>query len=306
MLDKALGFGPDAYVPDLEDSVPDAEKSNARQITAGYLPKLAARGIPVIPRVNSLGTGWLEEDLAAVTGPSIYGISVGKIETVEDIEFIAEIITGLERRAGLETGRIRLIPWIETALAVVHCYRICRASPRIVAVAFGAEDFTDDMGIERTEDESEVACARSSVCIAARAAGLDALDTPFFRFRDPYGLEVNVQAARQLGFKGKFAIHPDQIDPINSLFAPSEEEIRYARRVIAAYEEAERAGRGSTSLDGRVVDVPVVKRAQSMLAQADARFKSGTRPDCESSGLVVGGAGVQPNPSSRWTGGGDH
>lgn len=270
MLDKALGFRPDAFVPDLEDSVPDAEKENARRITAAHLAKLGARGTAVIPRVNALGSSWLEEDLAALVGPSIYGISVGKIRTVDDIASISEILAGLERKAGLEVGKVRLIPWIETALAVVHCYPICRASPRIVAVAFGAEDFTDDMGIGRTEDESEVTFARNSVCIAARAAGVDALDTPFFRFKDSRGLQANVQAAKQLGFKGKFAIHPAQVDVINTLFLPSEAEIEHARRVVAAFEEAERAGRGSTSLDGKVIDVPVVKRARSMLAIADA------------------------------------
>ena len=270
MLDKALSFAPDAFVPDLEDSVPNAEKENARQITAAHLAKLGAAGTAVIPRVNALGTSWLEDDLAALVGPSIYGISVGKIRTVDDIASISEILAGLERKAGLEVGKVRLIPWIETALAVVHCYPICRASPRIVAVAFGAEDFTDDMGIERTEDESEVAFARNSLCIAARAAGVDALDAPFFRFQDSRGLQANVQAAKQLGFKGKFAIHPAQVDVINTLFVPTEAEIEHAQRVVAAFEEAERAGRGSTSLDGKVIDVPVVKRARSMLALADA------------------------------------
>jgi len=271
MLDKATGFSPDAYVPDLEDSVPDAEKANARRLTAEYIPTLAARGIPVIPRVNALDSGWLEADLAAVVGRSIYGISVGKIKTADDIAVISEMIAELELMARLDVGTIRLIPWIETALAVVHCYPICRSSPRIVAVAFGAEDLSDDMGIERTEDESELACARSSVCIAARAAGLDTLDTPFFGFKDPRGLEMNVQAAKQSGFKGKFAIHPAQIEIINTLFSPSEEEIEYARRVVAVFEEAERSGRGSTSLDGKVIDVPVVKRARSLLAKAHAR-----------------------------------
>jgi len=274
MLDKALGFSPDAFVPDLEDSVPDAEKENARHITAAHLSKLGAGGIPVIPRVNAHNSGWLEEDLAAVVGSSIYAISVGKIQSAEDIAAISETLSGLESEAELEVGKIRLIPWIETARAVVHCFQICAASPRIVAVAFGAEDFTDDMGIERSEDESELAYARSVVCTAARAAGIDALDTPFFRFKDPDGLRENVRAAKRLGFKGKFAIHPAQVDPINTLFSPSKAELAYARRVVSVFEEAERAGRGSTSLDGKVVDVPVVKRARSILALADARFRT--------------------------------
>lgn len=274
MLDKALGFSPDAFVPDLEDSVPDAEKANARRITAAHLAKLGAHGIPVIPRVNAHNSGWFEEDLAAVTGASIYAVSVGKIQSTEDVAVISETLSGLESEAGLEVGKVRLIPWIETARAVVHCYQICTASPRIVAVAFGAEDFTDDMGIERSEDESELAYARSVVCTAARAAGIDALDTPFFRFKDPDGLRENVRAAKRLGFKGKFAIHPAQVDPINTLFSPSAAEIAYARRVVSAFEAAERTGRGSTSLDGKVIDVPVVKRARSILALADARIRT--------------------------------
>lgn len=268
MLQKALGLRPDAYVPDLEDSVPDAEKASARQRVAAHLPQLAAQGIPVIPRVNALTSEWFDADLAAVIGPSTYGISVGKVQIPQDIATVSEKIALLEQKAGIPVGAIRLIPWIETALAVVHCYQICGASERIEAVAFGAEDFTDDMRIERTQNESEVAHARSRVCIAARAAGVDALDTPFFRFKDPDGLRANVESAKQFGFCGKFAIHPAQVDPINRLFSPSKAQIEYARRVIAAFETAERAGRGSTSLDGKVVDVPVVKRARSLLALA--------------------------------------
>ena len=174
-----------------------------------------------------------------------------------------------EQWAGIPIGQIKLIPWIETAMAVVHVYTICTASPRIVGVAFGAEDFTHDMEIERNDDDSEVAYPRSAVCVAARAAGVLALDTPYFRFRDPEGLgQRNASGSRRIGFKGKFAIHPAQIDIINATFSPSASEIDYARRVVAAFEEAERAGRGSTSLDGKVIDVPVVKRALALLEVA--------------------------------------
>ena len=121
------------------------------------------------------------------------------------------------------------------------------------------------MGIRRAGDESELAFARQSMCIAARAAGVPALDTPYFSFRDEQGLRENIAASKQCGFKGKFAIHPAQVEIINGAFAPSIEEIDYARRVVAAFEEAERNGRGSTSLDGLVIDVPVVKRARALL-----------------------------------------
>ena len=270
MLERASGLTPDAFIPDMEDSVPDAEKANARAITAARLDSLSARGVAVIPRLNSLDTGLLDEDLAAVVGPRIYGVSVGKINSPADIAFISAKLDALERKAGLEVGNIKLLPWIETAQAIVNVYEICAASPRIIGAAFGAEDFTNDMGIERIEDESETFYARNAITIAARAANVLALDTPYFSFRDPNGLRRNAQAARQIGFKGKFAIHPAQIDIINETFSPSPAEIEQARRVVEAFREAERIGRGSTSLDGKVVDVPVVKRAEALLALAES------------------------------------
>ena len=269
MLRKAINFRPDAFVPDMEDSVPDAEKANARNTIASFLPELAATGIPVIPRVNALDTGWTADDLAAVVGPHIYGISIGKIHVPDDVRQLSELLDGLENQSGLEAGRIKLFLWLESAKAIVHCYEICSASPRIEGVAFGGEDFTHDMGIERLEDESEVAVARNLLCIAARAAEIQALDTPYFRFRDEAGLRESCAKAKQFGFKGKFAIHPAQIEAINESFSPSEAEIEYAQRVVAAFEDAERVGRGSTSLEGKVIDVPVVKRARALLQLAE-------------------------------------
>lgn len=268
MLEKAMEFTPDALVPDLEDSVPVDEKAHAREVTASFLPRLAQRGSHLIPRVNSLDTGLLEDDLAAMVGPHVYGVSVGKIYTPQDVQVISDIIGRFEQQAGVPVGQVKLVLWIETAMALVHCYEICTASPRIVGVAFGAEDLTNDMGIERSSDDSEVAVPRSIMCVAARAADVLALDTPYFAFRDPEGLQQNALASKKIGFKGKFAIHPAQIDRINATFSPSPADIESARRVVAAFEEAERAGRGSTSLDGKVVDVPVVKRARALLEVA--------------------------------------
>jgi len=275
MLERAAGLKPDAFIPDMEDSVPLEEKANAREITASYLVNLAAGGTLVIPRVNSLDTGLLDDDLAGVVGKSIFGVSVGKIETPQDIAAISVKLEALERKAGIEVGSVNLIPWIETAMAIVHLYEICTASPRIVGVAFGAEDFTNDMGIERTESESETYFARNSIAVTARAANVLALDTPYFSFRDPDGLRENANTAKQYGFKGKFAIHPAQIDIINETFSPSDAEIEQARRVVEAFEEAVSRGRGSTSLDGMVVDVPVVKRAEAVLELAKSMRDAG-------------------------------
>lgn len=275
MLERASGLKPDAFIPDLEDSVPLDEKSNARKVTRSFLAKLASGGAPVIPRVNSLDTGLLDDDLEAVVGSHVFGVSVGKIETPEDISIISAKLEALERKVGIESGSIRLVPWIETAMAIVHLYKICMASPRIVGVAFGAEDFTNDMGIERTESESETYFARNSIAVAARAADVLALDTPYFSFRNSEGLRDNAKTAKHYGFKGKFAIHPAQIDIINETFSPSDTEIEHARRVVEAFEEAASRGRGSTSLDGKVVDVPVVKRAQAVLELAESMRTEG-------------------------------
>lgn len=270
MLAKAAGLAPDVIVPDMEDSVPDAEKAQARSTIVEWLPRLAAQAALLMPRVNSLQTDWFEDDVAAVAVAGVYGISIGKVESAADLSRVSDALTRCERKAGLDSGSLRLVPWIETARAIVNCYQICTASERIAAVAFGGEDYTADLGIERVDDESNLIYARSKICNAARAAGVLALDTPYFQFRDCDGLESSSLAAKRLGFKGRFAIHPDQIAPINVCFSPSQAELDEARRIVAAFEAAESAGRGSTSLDGRVIDVPVVKRARALLAQAGA------------------------------------
>ena len=272
MLDKALGFKPDVFVPDMEDSVPTSEKENARNLIAEYLPKIAKSGVPIVPRVNSLDTKWAMDDLAAVVGPYIYGISIGKINTPADIKTVSDHLSLLEQTAGLNKGHIKIIPWLESAKAIIHCHEICIASKRLIGVAFGGEDFTHDMGIERLEDESEVLFARNQLCIAARAAGIPALDTPYFLFKNKEGLRTNSLVAKQCGFKGKFAIHPAQIDEINNAFSPSKKEIEHAHRVVKVFKEAERMGRGSTSLDGKVIDVPVVKRARALLNLASKQL----------------------------------
>ena len=268
MLEKAASFSPDAFVPDMEDSVAWDDKSQARQVVTDHLEMLEKTGKRVIPRINSLDTGLCEEDLAAIVGPHIYGVSVGKINTVQDVTVISEYIGELESSSGISQGSIKLVLWIETALGLLNAYEILSSDDRIIAAAFGAEDFTNDMGIKRNEDDREILFPRSQVAIAAKAAGVLALDTPFFGFRDPDSLKSNSELSKSIGFKGKFAIHPLQVAIINECFSPSGQEIDHALEVIRVFEEAAALGRGSTSLEGQVVDVPVVKRAEALLGQA--------------------------------------
>ena len=170
MLEKAASFSPDAFVPDMEDSVAWDDKSQARQVVTDHLEMLEKTGKRVIPRINSLDTGLCEEDLAAIVGPHIYGVSVGKINTVQDVTVISEYIGELESSSGISQGSIKLVLWIETALGLLNAYEILSSDDRIIAAAFGAEDFTNDMGIKRNEDDREILFPRSQVAIAAKAA----------------------------------------------------------------------------------------------------------------------------------------
>jgi citrate lyase subunit beta/citryl-CoA lyase len=270
MLERALGFGADVVMVDLEDSVPPGEKAAACEMAAEWVPRLAAAGRRVMVRVNSLDTGLTSQELDTVVCPELAGISVGKGDSAWDLQQVDQLLGPLESRAGIPRGTIKLVPWIETAMAIVHVYEMARASQRIVGIAFGAEDYTNDMGVIRTDFGEECYYARSAVAVAARAARVAALDGPFVGFRDPDGLRTDAGTARQMGFTGKFAIHPAQIDIINETFSPHPDDVEYARTVVAAWEEAESAGRGSLSIDGRMVDVPVVKRAQNLLALVEA------------------------------------
>ena len=270
MLERAQSFNADIIMVDLEDSVPLAEKANARELAQEWVPRLRQAGRRVMVRLNSLDTGLTSDEAAAVVGLDLYGVSLGKPSSVWDIKEMDRIITAMESSTGLETGKVKLIPWIENARAVMAALQIATASPRIIALAFGAEDYTNDMGIQRTDTGEEVYFPRANVAVAARAAGVASLDSPFVRFRDPEGLHQDAQVARRLGYTGKFAIHPSQLDLINQTFGPSQDEIEYARQVMDAWNRAETEGRGSVDLDGRMIDVPVFKRAQNLLSLADA------------------------------------
>jgi citrate lyase subunit beta/citryl-CoA lyase len=279
MLTKAAGFGSQWLIPDLEDSVPVGEKEAARGIVAEHIPLLAKAGKLLAPRVNSMSSGLAEGDIAAVVSNDIVGISIGKIGNTDEVAELEKMLAQTEERAGVTVGHTLILPWIETAEAVINAYQICKSSERIRWAAFGAEDFSASMGISRTVDDADadsttatepgLAYARSAVAVAARAAGVHALDTPYTKFRDPEGLRVEATLARSIGYKGKLAIHPAQVEVIEAVFMPTESEIERARRVLAIAVEGEAEGRGSISLDGEMIDLPVILRAQNVLRDAN-------------------------------------
>ena len=270
MLERAKSFKADVIMVDLEDSVPSREKASARDMAKDWVPALSRQGQRVMVRVNSLDTGLTRSELETLVSLDLYGISLGKVESKWNIRDVDRMLYAIEPLAGVEPGSTKVVAWAETASALVDARDIADSSQRIIALAFGAEDFTNDMGIERSDSGDEVQVPRSLVPVAARAANVASLDSPFVAFQDPEALRADAQKARQMGFTGKHAIHPAQLDIINEVFSPAPDEVAYARRIMDAWDKAEAEGRGSLALDGRMVDVPVVKRAQNLLAFADA------------------------------------
>ena len=270
MLERAKSFKADVIMVDLEDSVPSREKASARGMAKEWVPALSRQGQRVMVRVNSLDTGLTRSELETLVSPDLYGISLGKVESKWNIRDVDRMLSAIEPLAGVGLGSTKGVAWAETASALVDARDIADSSQRVIALAFGAEDFTNDMGIERSDSGDEVQVPRSLVPVAARAANVASLDSPFVAFQDPEALRADAQKARQMGFTGKHAIHPAQLDIINEVFSPAPDEVAYARRIMDAWDKAEAEGRGSLALDGRMVDVPVVKRAQNLLAFADA------------------------------------
>ena len=265
MLAKADKYCPDAFVPDMEDSVPQSEKQNARKYINDAMESMLRLDIPVIPRINSLNSRLALEDINIALNHKVFGISVGKVSSASDINKLSEIIAVAEVRHGYEIGSTKLIVWIETAESIINVREIAMSSPRLLALAFGAEDYTNDMAIKRRPDDSEIEFARHSVAIAARSANLLSLDTPYFEFKNNVGLKKDIETARSIGYTGKFAIHPGQIKSINNGFIPSTEDAEQAKHIVSEYQKAVKLGKGAIGLNGVVIDVPVVKRAQAVI-----------------------------------------
>ncbi len=273
-LDKAPSSGADVICLDLEDSVPPAEKANARPLAAKAVETMPRSGAALYARLNGLSTGLLEDDLLGVVFPGLDGIMLSKSESAGHVQRLDHYLTLLERDRGIEPGSIAITPLIETAAGVMNSAKICAASPRVVAAIFGAEDFATDMGVQRTREGEEVRWARSQVAIACRAAGIVAIDTPEPDYTDEAYLESQMQAARGLGYQGKLCIHPLQVQIANRVFRPSDGEVAEARVIVEAFERDGLAqGRAAIPLEGRMVDTPIYWRAKRLLDWQKARLE---------------------------------
>ncbi len=269
-IEKARSVPSDALILDLEDSVPPSEKNSARKMVAASLNGLALSGQEVFARINPLQTPYGPADIEAVVTGGLRGIFLPKTESAEDIHKADALIAGAEKKAGLEAGSTGLIALIETPKGIINVYQIASASARILGLTIGAEDYTMEMGINRTKEGAEIYYLRTAVAVACHAANVLAIDCVYGDVKDIEGFSRETRSARQMGFQGKLAIHPDQVIPANQIFAPAEEEISQARRVVAAYEAALAQGQAVTALDGKMVDVPVAERARKLLSLAES------------------------------------
>jgi citrate lyase subunit beta/citryl-CoA lyase len=278
-LAKAETVGADVVVFDLEDAVAESKKAEARDLTRAAIRPAAARG-PVAVRVNGLDSGRMEEDIAAVAVPGLDAIVVPKVEDPDALAAADRALALAERAQRLSPGSVGLIAIVETALGVVRCEDILLAAPRrTVTTMFGLADFATALGVDVTPEGRELFYARSRLIVATRAAGLVApLDGPYLDVEDDDGLLRDSRRSRQLGFQGRLALHPRQIEPIQRAFSElSEVELAAARRIVAAFQEAEGGGRASIRVDGRFVDYPLYNRAREKLLRHDAYMRAARR-----------------------------
>jgi len=268
MINAGL-FGSDCLILDLEDSVAPAEKSAARYLVRRALATLDWGQSELIVRINSLSTPFGREDLEAIVAMAPDTLLIPKCETEQDVRDVEAVVEKLERSAGMP-HTIQFMPLIESSRGVMHSLDIAKASHRNVALCFGAEDFTADIGAERTVEGKESFVGRSLILLAAKASGLQALDTVFSNVADEQGLLQSTREAIALGFEGKGVIHPGQIKPIHQAFCPASEQIERAKQIVAAMEEANAKGSGVVALGSKMIDAPVVTRAMRTLAMAKA------------------------------------
>lgn len=268
MLARAASAGADAVVIDLEDAVPAGEARTARALARRAVGQLAAAGVPVFVRVHHARSAQAREDVRAAVRPGLTGIVHPKTERAQDLRSLDVLVREFELATKVRPGDIVTLPLIETPRGVLKAEEIVTASDRVAGLSFGAEDYTAALGVRRSVPA--LAYARGVIVTVAAANGVPAIDTPYPVLRDSEGLHEEAELAHAMGFRGKYVIHPDQVAPVNDIFTPDAAEVRDARRIVAAAEDAARRQRGAIMLDGRMIDAPVVERARATLALAEA------------------------------------
>jgi citrate lyase subunit beta-like protein len=272
-IEKATALGVDCVCMDMEDGVAITHKTEARAVIADAMKELDFGSSERCIRINSVGSGFEKFDLAAALATNPDSIVVPKIETAAQVRSISEYIEMYELSSRTPVGTIRMLVGVETAKGILNLKEIAEADKRLEAIIFGAEDYAASIGATRTKEATEVLYARSAVVMACAANELQAIDMVYIDFRDVEGLRKEAQQGAALGFSGKQIIHPRQLAPVQEAFTPSDEAIAYAQRVVRAFSASQKEGKGAFALDGKMIDMPLLKNAQKVLDRARAAGK---------------------------------
>ncbi|MCL2899982.1 citrate (pro-3S)-lyase subunit beta [Brenneria tiliae] len=269
MLSNSFIYKPDSIMFDLEDAVSLREKDTARLLVFHALQHPMYRDIETVVRINQLSTPFGLLDLEAAVRGGADVIRLPKTDSTDDVDELEGHLARIEKACGREVGSTRIMAAIESALGVINAVSIARSSPRMIGIALAAFDYVIDMQTERG-DGTELFYARCAVLHAARAAGIDAFDVVYSNVNDDAGFLREVELIRKLGFNGKSLINPRQIELLHNAYAPTQDEVDYSHRVLQAAEEGERAGLGVISLNGKMIDAPIIDHARMVLERAQA------------------------------------
>lgn len=268
MLLRGHLFAPDGLILDLEDAVSPYEKDAARILVREVLRRGDHGSCEMTVRINGLDTPFWRDDLAEIVPCKVDGIRAPKVVDAQTVRDLDEELSHVEAAHGIPVGHTKIFCLLETAEAVWNAHDIATASARVSAIVPGGEDLAADLRTTRSPEGTELEWIRRMMIVAARAAGVDALDTVYPRVADDEGLRRETAFIKQLGYDGKSVIHPNQIPIVHDLYTPTEREVETARRIVAASREAASRGLGAVSVDGRMVDAPVVRRAEYTLRRA--------------------------------------
>ena len=272
-IEKALTLGVDCICMDMEDGVAVNRKAEARAAIAKALQELDFGQSEKLARINSVGTGWERDDINAVLPFHPDGIVIPKIESLDQLEWGSKIIEAAELQYGWPLNSIRMLVGVETAKGILNLKEIA-SHPRLDGIIFGGEDFAASIGARRTRDASELLYARQAVVTACAAFGLQAIDIVYIDFKDAEGLRAEAEQGAGFGFGGKQVIHPNQVQVTQEAFTPSEKMIEEARRIVETFEASQKEGKGAYALDGKMIDMPLLKNAQKVLERAKAAGKN--------------------------------
>jgi citrate lyase subunit beta-like protein len=263
-ITKSITLGVDSICMDMEDGAAVNKKAEARATIIRALKELDFGESEKLARINSVGSGWEVDDIEAVLPYRPDGVVIPKVESIDHIEWAAKIIEAAELRHGWPINSIRILIGVETAKGILNLREIA-AHPRLDAMIFGGEDFAASIGAMRTKDATELLYARQAVVVACAAYDLQAIDIVAIDFKDVDSLRAEAGFGAQLGYSGKQIIHPAQVEPVQSAFTPNDDAIAYARRIVATFEASQREGKGAYALDGKMIDMPLLRNAKRVL-----------------------------------------